>query len=174
MSSSKTRNILLATFVVLTLVFGSLSIYDFFQIQQLKSSGSTTLFTNSLLENITVTASVPTVHDVGSIYFSGIGYFQYKRLSDLPVGTSVMFWNVTFYSVSLNFTSSGCTIYNITVSFPDGTSEQIGVEYCPTGGSDVVFTNHSNPKAGVILQGPYNDSFIALGFYLLVQGRISS
>jgi len=165
MPSAKVRNMLLATFVVLTLVFGSLSIYDFFQIQQLKISGSTTLFTTS---TITVTTSVPTVRDEGDIYFSGIGYFQYKRLLDLPVGTSVTFWNVTFYSVPLNSTSSGCTIYNITVSFPDGTSEQTGVGSCPLQGPKVVFTNHSHPRAGIIYRHPYGDSFIAPEFYLLV------
>ena len=192
MSSIKARNVLLVTFVVLTLVFGSLSIYDFFQIEQLKSSNittstttvtstssatSTSVTTETLTTTsiITASATVPNVPEEGQINFGYMGTYAYKKLGDLAGDAKVTFRNVTFYSVPSTEIATGCVIRNIWVTFPDGTSEKIGVGWCMFPKLDIAFTNHSNPRAGVILSpGDYQlgdtiiSSPIVEGFYLLV------
>ena len=185
MSSIKTSNKLLIIFVVLTLIFGSLSAYEFFQVQQVKSSSITTsttantetLFTTS---TITVTATVPNVPDEGLIdfgYGSYEGVFAYKRVSDFGAGASVTFRNVTFYSMPLNTSITGCEVYYVRVTFPDGTSERADVGSCVSLYPSITFTTHSSPKAGVIFSpGEYQSSNkilshpISKGFYLLVSG----
>ena len=185
MSSPKFRNMLLVAFAVLTIIFSSLSAYEYIQVQQLKSPSVTTSTTTITLTSSTTSTTVTTetrfttstiivttsfVPDLGSIGFRGMGqrlYFQYKRVS-LPVGTSVTFSNVTFYNVPPAPTSTACVGYNIRVTFADGASEMLGVGECPTSGPSIVFTEHSNPKAGIIFEHGFMGSFIRPGMYLLV------
>ncbi len=190
MSSIKARNVLLVTFVVLTIIFGSLSAYEFFQVQQVGSTSSNTSSTTSTItkttetlfttSTITVTATVPNVPDEGLI---GFGYgpyegvFAYKRVSDFGAGTSVMFRNVTFYSMPLNTSLTGCEVYYVRVTFPDGTFERVNVGTCVSFYPSIAFTTYSNPKAGVIFSpGEYQLDDKALshpiskGIYLMVSG----
>jgi hypothetical protein len=193
MSSLKKQNLLLVTFGVLTIIFGSLFAYEFIQVQQLKSSTITTstttitstpsttytstsnytstyVTTETRYTTSTITVTSSFMPDLGSIGFQGMGqrlYFQYKRVS-LPVGTSVTFSNVTFYNVPPAPTSSSCVGYNIRVTFTDGDSEMLGIGQCPTSGPSIVFTEHSNPKAGIIFEYGFMGSFIRPGMYLLV------
>jgi hypothetical protein len=185
MSSIKARNVLLVVFVVLTIIFGSLSAFEFVQVQKLKSQSITTsttantetLFTTS---TITITATVPNVPDEGLI---GFGYgpyegvFAYKRVSDFGAGASVTFRNVTFYSMPLNTSITGCEVYYVRVTFPDGISERADVGSCVSLYPSIAFTTHSSPKAGVIFSpGEYQSGNeilshpISKGIYLLVSG----
>jgi len=188
MSSSDLRSILLVTFAVLTLIFGSLSAYEFFQVQQVRSTSSNTSSTTSTItkttetlfttSTVTVTATVPNVPDEGLIgfgYGSYEGVFAYKRFSDFGAGTSVTFRNVTFYSMPLNTSLTGCEVYYVRVTFPDGTSERADVGSCVSFYPSITFTTHSNPKAGLIFSpGEYQlgdktlSHPISKGFYLLV------
>ena len=59
MSSSKFRNMLLVAFAVLTIIFGSLFAYEFFQVQELKSISPTT-HTTTVTSTTTVTTSFST------------------------------------------------------------------------------------------------------------------
>jgi hypothetical protein len=215
MSSKKARNMLLATFVVLTLIFGSLFAYEFVQVQQLKSSSQTTSTTTltltpytttvpftttvTLLPSttftvatstetgittsiITVTATVPNVPDEGVINFglpnrTNAYSFYYKRMPDFPQGTSVTFKNVTFECMPLTHTTT-CKLYNVTITFADGTSELNVVGYCFPPTTSIAFTIHSNPTAGVMYApGGYSSGGnvinqpVAAGFYLLVSER---
>ncbi|MGD0330479.1 MAG: hypothetical protein ABSB40_08550 [Nitrososphaeria archaeon] len=172
MSSIKARNVLLVTFVVLTIILGSLSAYEFFQVQQSK----TAMWTSTSV--ITVTATVPYVLNESEIKFVyGTNYyiFAYERIADLPAGSSVTFRNVTFYSMPLNTSITGCGVYYIKIIFLDGTSERLNVGWCGFPTTSLAFTNHSNPKAGVFyapgeygLGGQVIDQPVAAGFYLLV------
>ena len=147
-------------FVVLTLVFGSLSVLEL-----TKSPSSTTLFTT---RTITVTTSVPIVPDNGSISIYGIGYFAYKRIGFLEGGESITFRNVTFLNLPLNVTYTGCIVNQVRITFPDGLSERLQITSCPTSFEPHIrFLNHTNPKVGVI--DSYGDSLIAKGIYLLVE-----
>jgi hypothetical protein len=130
---------------------------------------------------ITATATKPYIFDEGNIYFSDTGWFTYLRLPDMPAGTSVTFRNVTFYSIQPNETISVCTHIYIKATFQDGTSEIILGGWCMTLYGNPIpsirFTNHSNPKAGIIFSSNYasdgkvTSSLIAQGIYLLVSGR---
>ncbi|MGD0329000.1 MAG: hypothetical protein ABSB40_00975 [Nitrososphaeria archaeon] len=199
MSSIKVRNVLLVTFVVLTLIFGSLSAYEFVQVQQVKSLSQTTSTTTVTLPPsttftvatstetgittsiITVTATVPNVPNEGVIKIgfpnrTNAYFFDYKRMAGFPAGTSVTFKGVTFYSEPLNESLTGCVVYYVKVTFPDGTSEVTGAGYCATMViTSIAFTNHSNPTAGVMyapaeygLGDQVIDQPVAAGFYLLV------
>jgi hypothetical protein len=192
MSSIKARNVLLVTFVVLTIIFGSLFAYEFIQVQQLKtpnittsittvtstsSTTSTPVTTETLTTTsiITASATVPNVPEEGQINFGYMGTYTYKKLGDLAGDAKFIFRNVTFSSIPSTEIATGCVIRNIWVTFPDGTSEKIGVGWCMFPKLDMAFTNHSNPKAGVILSpGDYQlgdtiiSSPIVEGFYLLV------
>jgi len=154
------RNGLLIVFIVLTLAFGSLFVFDL-----TKNPSSTTLFTTS---TITVTTSVPSISDEGHISFSGIGYFAYKRIGTLVAGGSITFRNVTFLVLPLNATYTGCIVNFLRITFPDRLSETLQITSCPMGFEPHIrFLNHTNPKAGVI--DSYGDSFVAKGIYLLVE-----
>jgi hypothetical protein len=192
MSSIKARNVLLMVFVVLTIIFGSLFTFEFFQVQKLKtpnittsittvtstsSTTSTSVTTETLTTTsiITASATVPNVPEEGQINFGYMGTYAYKKLGDLARDAKVTFRNVTFSSIPSTEIATGCVIRNIWVTFPDGTSEKIGVGWCMFPKLDMAFTNHSNPKAGVILSpGDYQlgdtiiSSPIVEGFYLLV------
>ncbi len=201
MSSLKFKNLLLTAFAVLTMIFGSLFAYEFVQVQELTGSSqiastttvtlqpSTTFTVTTSTETristsvVVVTATVPNVQDEGelSITFPNktqSELFAYKRLSDFPEGTSVNFEGVTFYNMPHNMTT--CEVYYIKITFyiSDGTSERLGVGWCygfPN--TDMDFSNHSNPIAGVILAKGYMEddkiisSPLAQGIYLLVSGK---
>lgn len=195
MSSFKVNNTILIIFIVLTLIFGSLFAFEFFQVQQVKSSSTTTstiiiTLTSSTTSTFVtteteITTSVVTVTPASNVADEGViklwfpnrknvYLFDYRRMGDFPAGTSVTFKNVTFFSKPINFL--GCEEYDIMVTFPDGMSEETGAGYCGTEVlTSVAFTNHSNPIAGVM----YVPSFylyggnqmaqpFAPGFYILV------
>jgi hypothetical protein len=148
----RVKTSLLIVFVVLTLIFGSLSAFGLL-------AGPTT---------ITITTSVPPVPDEGYISFYRIGYFAYKRVIDFGEGSSVTFRNVTFRNLPLNVTYTGCIVHFVKVTFPDGLPEVLQITSCPTiFEPHVQFTNHTSPRAGVI--DSYGDSFVAKGIYLLVK-----
>jgi hypothetical protein len=194
MSSSKFRGVLLAAFVVLTIVFGSISVYEYIQVQQtttitLPPSTTFTVTTSTetqiFISVITYTATVPYVPDEGEIEIcfpnkTDCYFFAYKRMSGFPQGTSVTFKNVNFYSMPLTGHFTGCVEYNVTITFADGTSELHGAGYCgPDARTSIAFTDYKNPTAGV-MYAP-NDYSVAdgggakvisqpvtAGFYLLV------
>jgi hypothetical protein len=195
MSSPKTRNILLVTFVVLTLILGSLSAYEFVQVQQLKSSTITTstttvtstpstTYTHTYRTTSVITANA-TIPDEGEIkiYFPNrtkCYFFDYKRMSDFPEGTSVTFKNVTFECMPLTYTTT-CKLYYVTITFADGTSELSGAGYCFPPETSIAFTDHSNPTAGVMYAPGWYGSGgnvigqpVAAGFYLLVSQILPS
>ena len=154
----KIKTGLLIVFVVLTLIFGSLSVFELL-------AGPTTLYTTA---TITITTSVPIIPDEGHISFYRIGYLAYKRIVDFGEGSSVTFRNVTFQSLSVNVTYTGCIVRFVKIIFQDGLSEVLQVTSCLMAFEPhVQFTNHTNPKAGVI--DSYGDSFVAKGIYLLVE-----
>ena len=166
MPSSKFRNVLLVAFAVLTIIFGSISAYEYIQVQQLKSSTITTstttvtstpstTYTHTYRTTSVITATA-TIPDEGEFKIcfpnrTDCYFFVYKRISesDFPAGTSVTFKNVTFYNMPLNFTTS-CTLFYIRITFPDGTSELGGAGYCFPPETSIGFSDHSNPTAGVM------------------------
>ncbi len=161
MSFSKFRSVLLVAFAVLTIIFGSISAYEFVQVQQLKSSRittSTTTVTSTpsttetwyTTSTITATSPVPKLPDEGEFEIVNMGTFEYKYVGDLQGGASVSFRNVTFYSMPLNTTITGCSVRYIRATFPDGTWERINVGWCYPIKISIQFTNHSNPRAGMI------------------------
>ncbi len=179
MSSSKFRSILLVAFAVLTIVFSSISAYEFVQVQQLKSSTMTTStttvtstpsttytstytstfnYTSTYVttetrittSTITVTSPVPKLPDEGEFEIVNKGTFAYKYVGDLQEGASVTFKNVTFDSVGYPGTITGCVIRVIWVSLPGGTGEKLSVGWCYPSEISIEFTNHSFMKAGVI------------------------
>jgi hypothetical protein len=78
---------------------------------------------------------------------------------------------VTFTNLPLNHTYTGCIVQFFKFTFPDGTSEVQQITLCPTTFEPkVYFTDHTNPKAGVIYS--LGHSPIARGIYLLVQDYI--
>jgi hypothetical protein len=158
-SSSKVRSVLLLTFVVLTLLFGSLSTYEFVQINSLEKGVSD-------LKSSTSTATIP---EEGLIDFYKIGEFYYKRVVEMNQGESITFKGVTFTNLKLNETYTGCFVYFFKLSFQDGTNEVEQVNLCGLSFEPrTFFTNHTNPRAGVIVS--HGNSPIAEGTYLLVSG----
>ena len=104
----------------------------------------------------------------GYINFHNIGYFSYKSVEDLREGESITFKGVTFTSLRLNRTYTGCAVSFIKFTFPDGLSEVIQVTICPTLFEPLVyFTNHTNPKAGIMKSSGHSP--IIKGLHLLVE-----
>lgn len=173
---------LLVAFVVLTLIFGSISVFGLFQVGQLKSSSiitvtitTPTMITSTVAETpcstiytSTVTTSMPVVPEEGSLVFWGMPSFSYKLVGeDFEPGSSTNFNGVTFASLLLNNTYVGCMVRIVKITFQDGSSEVIQTAMCPTGFEPhIYFADHSNPRAGIIIS--YGHSPIVEGFYLLV------
>jgi hypothetical protein len=169
----KFKNSLLAVLVVSTLILGSSSVFELFQINslnsevnQLKSTISNTLITTSTstillftTSTISITTSIPFPAEEGVIQFKeNIPYwkgysvsFSYKRVADLSPGSSITFKNVTFYSVPSTESTTGCSLREIRVTFLDGIQTTVNLGYCmkraiPT----IVYVNNSKQKAGII------------------------
>lgn len=158
MSSIKARNELLIIFVVLTLIFGSLSVYEFIQVNNLEKEVS----------DLKSSSSTTTVPEEGLLYFFKFGDFEYKMVSEMKEGESITYKNVTFTDLPLNETYTGCSVQFFKFSFQDGSSEVKQITLCPTSFEPkMYFTNHTNPRAGVMVS--FGDSPIARGIYLLVQ-----
>jgi hypothetical protein len=74
----------------------------------------------------------------------------------------VSFNNVTFAYCVPNATITGGYVYFFKITFEDGVSEELMASSFPTMfETDMTFTNHSNPKAGLLL-------IPQTGIYLLV------
>jgi hypothetical protein len=103
MSSFKVYNTILIIFIVLTLIFGSLSAYEFFQIEQLKSSSITTSTTAVILIpsttfTTTTTLTTQALSDRGLIrVYDGVTVkvFEYMKWNSSTPNT-LTFNNVTF------------------------------------------------------------------------------
>jgi hypothetical protein len=157
MSPSKVRSSILATFIILTIIFGSLFAYEFVQVNRLEKEVSD-------LKSYSSTTTVP---EEGLIYFLGFGDFEYKMVSEMKEGESITYKNVTFTDLPLNETYTGCSVQFFKFSFTDGSSEVSQITLCPTSFEPkMYFTNHTNPRAGVMVS--FGDSPIARGIYLMV------
>ncbi len=120
--------------------------------------------TSTITSTTTITANVP---DEGYISFLNIGNFAYKRVA-LGEGESITFKGVTFTNLRLNTTYTGCSVSFIKTSFQDKVSEVKQITICPTlFEPHMYFTNHTNPKAGVIVS--FGHSPIIQGTYILVE-----
>ena len=159
----KAKNPWLMICLVLILTFGILSAIEFIEVSNLERELSE-------LKSSCVTSCSPdcTVPEESLIGFSEIGGFSYKRVDTMEEGESISFKDVTFTNLPLNKTYTGCIVLFFKFSFSDGTSEIQQITLCPTTFEPkVYFTNHTNPKAGVIYS--LGHSPIVRGIYLMVQ-----
>ncbi len=157
MSSIKARNVLLITFVMLTIIFGSLFAFEFVQINNLEKEVNELKGSNST-----------TVQEEGLIYFYKMGDFSYKMVSEMKEDESITFKGVTFTNLPLNKTYTGCVVQFFKFSFQDGSSEVAQITLCPSAFEPgMYFTNHTSPRAGLIYS--LGGSPIARGIYLLVR-----
>jgi hypothetical protein len=182
MSSSRVRNVLLVTFIVLTLIFGSLFVYEFIQVQQVKSPPPTTYtvtatittpttITSTVAETTystthTVTITTSKLPDEGTTSLNNGEDYTYKRLENFDEGETITFKNVSFTNLIHNATETYLEpVFFIKVAYTDGFSQVLTVWINPFASRPLMyFTDHS-PKAGVIISN--ENSLIVL--YLIVE-----
>ena len=171
MSSSKTRNMLLILFVVLTLIFGSLSAYEFSQVQQVRSTSQNTV-TSTTFSVTTISVTIyPTTYptttpsgtlpDNGYIQIQTIGEgrqdFAYTKLvSSTP--DAFVFDGVNFtlwVQKTVTFSAGPCAspggYHGYLITFSDGSSENLSA--CMLAGYtyEIFLTKHTDPQAGLMV-----------------------
>lgn len=182
MSSSNLRSMLLVAFVALTLIFGSLTTYEFVQVQQVKSPPPTTYTVTATITSpttatltvaettysttYTITITTSKLPDEGTTLVSNGEVYAYKRLENFDEGETITFKNVNFTNLIYNSTETYLEpTFFIKVTYIDGFSQVLTVWINPFASSPLTyFTDHS-PKAGVIISN--ENSSVAL--YLLVE-----
>jgi len=168
MSSSKFRSILLVAFAVLTIFFGSLFVYEYIQVQQLKSlTESTTVTTETLFttSTITVTANSTTTTDTFPGSITPESYFRIF-LSESSVqavqGEIKVLCSVT--AGAYKYGSSVTTTWNDLIELQQASIEPSGsgftVSFEPNrisvGGSSTVIGNFTDAVTGtytVVIRG---------------------
>ncbi len=141
----KNSNVLLVTFVVLTLIFASASLYEYTRVGDLSSK----------LQASSQTSQVPEIlREKGSIEIGSLGSFAYAKANASATNgytsAAFSFRNVSFVPVTdKTITGAACADYEI--GFQDGTSEELLACSYPTGfPTAIVFTKHASPQAGLI------------------------
>lgn len=171
MSSSKFRNILLTTFIFLTLIFGSLTVYEFFQVQQVRSTSQNTV-TSTTASTTTVSVTVyPTTYpttippgtlpDNGYIEIQTIGEsrhdFAYTKLVN-STPDNFVFHGVNFtlwVQKTVTPTQGPCAspggYHGYLITFSDGSSENLSA--CMLAGYtyEIFLTKHTDPQAGLMV-----------------------
>ncbi len=141
----KKSNVVLATFVVLTLIFASAAVYEYTQVGNLNSK---------LQASSQITQAPEILGEKGSIEIGGLGSFAYAKANASATNgyASVAFslTNVSFVPVTgKTVTGAACADYEI--GFQDGTSEELLACSYPTNfPTAIVFTKHTSPQAGLI------------------------
>jgi len=185
----KATTMLLALFVVLTIVFASISVFEFAQSGNQKTqsnSTTTTTATTTITTTITTPSSTSQTQTSGSSPFKDNGYvtigsignFIYTRIptSGGEPTASTTLQNVTFAYLKPNATITGCISYEFKVTFQDGSSENLTAQSCPTNfETSFVFSNHTThqnttppttpPTAGLMLipsGGPYIYALVSI------------
>jgi len=146
----KAATILLALFVILTIVFASISVFEYFnptaQPLQLLTTVTTIITTQPSTSQTQTSGSNP-FKDNGYITIGSIGNFIYARIPILTSGeptASTTLQNVTFTYLKPNATTTGAICYTFKTTFQDGSSETLTACSYPTGfATDVVFSNHT-------------------------------
>lgn len=168
MSSFKKRNLLLVTFGVLTILFGSLFAYEYVQVQQLKSSTTTTSTTTGTLTPSPTSETTETATSIvcfidDTVNIKDVGTFAYRRETTTGAGNVVVLKNVTFaiwVNTQVTFTFGLCSPYRgYVITFQDGTSENMTA--CSIAFSPITtrLTTHRNPRAGLSIF-PDGDVFL--------------
>jgi hypothetical protein len=141
--------------VALTIIFGNLSLFEFVQVDRLGAEVEQLSDEVELLKESLKSRPIPgEFPDEGFISIQGIGYFQYLRVKTLkngePIDHAVTLRNVTFTFLDKGVIGEPvCRFFNVT--FQDGSSEELqGCSYPTNFETPVKFTDHSNPKAGLI------------------------
>lgn len=167
------RKILVSVLLV-TIIF-SLSGYGIGQLSTTTSTSTTVVSTITETRTITKLLNmsegqpIPGVLlDKGRIFIQGVGNFEYVKFevypSDELYGSEVTLRNVTFTYLDKGIII-GATCYYFNITFQDGSSEEIPVCSYLGFGSNIHFTDHDNPKAGIISL----DLQIGRSVYILVK-----
>jgi hypothetical protein len=181
MSSSKTRNILLVAFVVLTLVFGSLFAYEFFQVQRVKSpstiTSTTTVTSTSFTAKGTNTTTTPHIGNLTTTSTSVQSSSLTSNTTTTSALNSATIYTNTFSSITVTciqtcsitaesaganlrvLSDSGSPIAGAQISGHEISGEQIiGTQTITCGNCN--FTHIATDSSGLISLpgsvGPYN------------------
>ncbi len=153
--------------VALAIIFGSLSLFELVQVDRLGAEVEQLSAEVELLKENLRSQLIPgEFPEEGFISIQGAGYFQYVRLKTLkngePIDHVITIRNVTFTYLDKGvIIGPVCRFFDVT--FQDGSSEELqGCSYPTNFETPVKFTDHSNPKAGLIF------SFKEEIIYLLV------
>lgn len=141
----KRTKALLATFVILTIFFASVSVYEYASSNQVLTSTASS--TKSLLGSS------------GRLVIQGMGTFDYlERNASTP--TQFTFDNVKFAlwtNTTVTYTGGPCYVGSYggyVATFPDGSSESFtGCLVGPYPYTQMLFTKHLNPQAGLLISG---------------------
>jgi hypothetical protein len=137
-------NILLISLILVILIFGLLSIYEFIQINDLQNE----------IEQLKNSQLSPLPGE-GIMFIQGVGTFEYKKVNMTeihePVDEHIVIRSVSFdYLKHSGTTFTGGSVYIFKINFPDGLSEELWAEGFPGDSVKFYFTNHNNPKAGIL------------------------
>ena len=160
---------LLALFIALTIVFASISAFEYFNLRTAAPTTTTITATMTAQPGASQTyvhfksSSIP-LPDNGHITIGNTDLFTYTSLQTPEVGPnpSTTLENVTFTYLKPNATITGCIQYEFKAAFQDGSSENLTAQSCPTGfESTLALSKHQTPTAGLLLMP-------SVGMYALV------
>lgn len=160
---------LLALFVVLTIVFASISAFEYLN-HSTTGSATTTITTTITAQSGTGQAyihfrsSSNPPQKNGTITIGSTDLFTYTSLETPGVepNPSTTLENVTFTYLKPNATITGCIQYEFKAAFQDGSSENLTAQSCPTGfETTLVLSKHQTPTVGLLLMP-------SVGVYALV------
>lgn len=161
--------VLLIAFIVLTILFASISAYEYAFPNQSLSSSTQSISSSSSIPSYQITQSVSSslLGASGQLVIQGVGPFDYlQRNSSTPDQFS--FDNVKF-SVWTNttVTITGGTCYGAgnyyggyVATFSDGSSETFTA--CLSGAYpyvQILLTKHQSPQAGLLISGVNDDVY---------------
>jgi len=136
------RNIALVSFVILTIIFASLSTYEYFQSPTLGTPNYQVVSRGMLVRNGTLFEQVSI--DTTVKYANG-------TLAPIVNGTTITLRDVTFAFIQKNFNGTVPEARFVVTSLTHGWSETLTIIGPGSQGPkiDEVFTTHTNPRAGL-------------------------
>src|ERR1700674_949651 len=139
----KATTMLLALFVGLTIVFASISVFEFAQLSNQKALSTTTATTTSTVTTTITTQLITTqtqtsgsnpLKDNGYVSIGSVGNFIYTRITisgGAPTASTTL-QNVTVTYLKPNATTTGGICYAFKATFQDSSSETLTACSYPT------------------------------------------